>query len=35
MEKHNSIVASAKSQGTAKRIEARVALKENKMTNCK
>ena len=35
MEKHNSIVASAKSQGTAKKIEGSVALKDDKMTNCK
>lgn len=33
--KNNSIVASAKSQGTATKIEGRVALKDNKMTNCK
>ena len=33
--KNNSIVASVKSQGTATKIEGRVALKDNKMTNCK
>lgn len=33
--KNNSIVASAKSQGTAKKIEGSVALKDDKMTNCK
>lgn len=34
MEKHNSTVASAQNQGTAKKLEGREALKGDKMTNC-